>query len=134
MLELSGIGDPAVLKKYDIEIVELNENVGANLRSRLMTSISFEVKPGVETLDDLLRQKPEVVKRATEQYHQGKGPMIVGGIASYGSMPFAATEVPGQPEFEPLLKKAALNGANEKTLQIIRKIIQSLEKQRVPSG
>jgi len=125
VLELSGIGDPAILDNHGIEVVVPNSNVGARLQSRLMTGISFEVRDGIETLDDLVRKKPEVVQRATEQYKQGKGLLAVGGLASYSSMPYAATEVTGQPLLEPLLTRQNFSPEDQGIFEVVRKLIQT---------
>ncbi|KAK5942337.1 hypothetical protein PMZ80_004900 [Knufia obscura] len=125
VLELSGIGDPGVLNKYGVEVVVPNKNVGARLQSRLMTGISFEVRDGIETLDDLVRKKPEVVKRATEQYQQGKGLLTVGGLASYSSMPYTATEVVGQPPLEPLLAKTSFSPDDRRIFEVVNKLIRT---------
>ncbi|KAF2168548.1 GMC oxidoreductase [Zasmidium cellare ATCC 36951] len=57
LLELSGIGNPDILKKYGIEILVANKNVGENLQDHAYVPIGYEVKePGLFTLDDFANE------------------------------------------------------------------------------
>ena len=88
ILELSGIGNPHILKPLEIPVMVENENVGENLQDHLMTGVSFEVIDGVMTGDSLMRQEPDAIAAATEMYKNHKaGPMTVGGIGSHAFMP-----------------------------------------------
>ncbi|RAH44910.1 GMC family oxidoreductase [Aspergillus brunneoviolaceus CBS 621.78] len=88
LLELSGIGDQAILDKFSIPVVIDNPNVGESLQDHLMSGISFEVKPGVVTGDPLLRQEPDAIQTALQLYAEHKaGPMTVGGVQSCAYMP-----------------------------------------------
>ncbi|KAK7751530.1 hypothetical protein SLS62_006480 [Diatrype stigma] len=101
LLELSGIGDPDLLASLGIPTVIPNKYVGENLQDHPMTGLSFEVRDGVETIDDLLRRDPAALEKAMAQYTDSKsGPLAVGGIFSYAFLPLqdAATNLP-----EPLL-------------------------------
>jgi choline dehydrogenase len=53
LLELSGVGDPAILKKNGIEMALANRNVGENLQDHL--GINYTWKARVPTLNQLLR-------------------------------------------------------------------------------
>lgn len=64
LLELSGIGAANILRNYDVPVAIDNPGVGENLQDHLMVGISFEVKDGVETLDDLARQDPRASEAA----------------------------------------------------------------------
>jgi choline dehydrogenase-like flavoprotein len=88
ILELSGIGDEERLRNLDIPVIINNPNVGENLQDHLSTGISFEAIDGVVTLDPLLRQEPEAIQSAMQQYTESKtGPMTIGGIQSSAFMP-----------------------------------------------
>ena len=88
ILELSGIGNPQILRPLNIPVVIDNKNVGENLQDHVMTGISFEVNDGVMTGDSLMRHEPEAIAAATDLYQNYKaGPMTVGGIASHAFMP-----------------------------------------------
>ncbi|KAL2845044.1 glucose-methanol-choline oxidoreductase [Aspergillus pseudoustus] len=88
ILELSGIGNEELLRQLNIPVTVHNPNVGENLQDHLMTGVSFEAVDGVVTADPLLRQEPEAIGAAMQQYtEQKKGPMTIGGIQSSASMP-----------------------------------------------
>ena len=54
LLELSGIGDAAVLRRVGIEVAHHLPGVGANLQDHLMARVGFE-SCGLVTVNDLLR-------------------------------------------------------------------------------
>ncbi|KAI1764619.1 glucose-methanol-choline oxidoreductase-like protein [Hypoxylon sp. FL1150] len=88
ILELSGIGDPELLSSLGIPVVVPNKNVGENLQDHPMSGLSFEVRDGEKTLDDLLRQDPVAMERATKQYADSQsGPLATSGILSYAVLP-----------------------------------------------
>ncbi|KAL5339976.1 alcohol oxidase [Aspergillus crustosus] len=88
ILELSGIGNAELLRNLDIPVLVDNPNVGENLQDHLSTGISFEAVDSVVTLDPLLRQEPEAIQAAMQQYTESKsGPMTIGGIQSSAFMP-----------------------------------------------
>ncbi|KAK4187764.1 hypothetical protein QBC35DRAFT_551030 [Podospora australis] len=81
LLELSGIGNRALLKSLNIPIVVENSNVGENLQDHPVSSVSFEVEDGVKTIDALARQEPEAVGAAMQEYMTHKsGPFAVGNF------------------------------------------------------
>jgi choline dehydrogenase-like flavoprotein len=88
LLELSGVGNEQLLKKYGIQTVINNPSVGENLQDHLMTGVSFEVADRVITGDALLRQEPEALQLAQKLYveHQA-GPFTIGGMQSHAFMP-----------------------------------------------
>lgn len=88
ILELSGIGNPAILKQHKIDVRVSNPAVGENLQDHLMTGVSYEVKDGIFTGDALMRQEPESLQGAMQLYTTAKaGPLCAGGIGSYAFMP-----------------------------------------------
>ncbi|KAJ5186493.1 hypothetical protein N7449_011257 [Penicillium cf. viridicatum] len=75
ILELSGIGDPEVLKAAGVECKVANKGVGANVLDHALTLSIMEVQPGIITLDTL-HQVPEAMEAATKQYAEtGSGPL-----------------------------------------------------------
>ncbi|KAJ5957706.1 hypothetical protein N7501_011985 [Penicillium viridicatum] len=75
ILELSGIGDPEVLKAAGVECKIANKGVGANVIDHALTFSIMEVQPGITTLDTLY-QVPEAMEAATKQYAEaGGGPL-----------------------------------------------------------
>ncbi|KAK4505507.1 hypothetical protein PRZ48_003470 [Zasmidium cellare] len=67
ILELSGIGNPSILDKANIETKVVNKNVGENLQDHLLTATIYEIDPSVPTLDDL-RTDPKLDAAADEEY------------------------------------------------------------------
>lgn len=75
MLELSGVGDPDVLRAAGVECKVENRAVGANFQDHSLSLLVWEVKPGVVTMDTLY-QMPEAMQAAVKQYMEtGGGPM-----------------------------------------------------------
>lgn len=72
ILELSGIGDPTVLKTAGVQCKVKNPAVGANFQDHSLSLLVWEVQPGVVTLDTL-HQLPSVMKEAVEQYEKTNG-------------------------------------------------------------
>ncbi|KGO40821.1 Glucose-methanol-choline oxidoreductase [Penicillium expansum] len=72
ILELSGIGDPEVLKAAGVECKVANSGVGANVLDHGLTLYIAEVQPGVLT-QDTLHQVPEVMEAAAKQYAETSG-------------------------------------------------------------
>jgi choline dehydrogenase-like flavoprotein len=75
ILELSGIGEPAVLEAAGVECKVANPGVGNNVQDHSLSILMFEVQPGVSTLDTL-HQKPEVMQDALKRYTEtSEGPL-----------------------------------------------------------
>lgn len=88
LLELSGIGAANILRNYDIPVAIDNPGVGENLQDHLMVGISFEVKDGVETLDDLARQDPRASEAALNSYMADRtGPLGAAAVSSFAFLP-----------------------------------------------
>ena len=89
LLELSGIGSPALLQQYGIKVVLDNPNVGENLQDHCITGISFEVVDGLPTLD--MNRDPAVIGAAIESYTKTRsGPLVsvMNSIATFPVMEF----------------------------------------------
>jgi choline dehydrogenase len=55
LLELSGIGDPDVLKAAGIEVRHALPGVGTNLQDHYVVSVQFRLKPGTVTVNEMSR-------------------------------------------------------------------------------
>lgn len=76
ILELSGIGNPSILEECGIRSIIENPNVGENMQDHLFAGLSFEVRDGVDTLDDLYRQEPVKMQDVMKAYAtERKGPL-----------------------------------------------------------
>jgi choline dehydrogenase len=74
LLELSGIGSPALLESHGIHVMLPNEGVGENLRDHPMSLLSFELAEG-RTSIDILRD-PALLEEARREYRQhATGPL-----------------------------------------------------------
>ena len=74
VLELSGIGERALLQRHDIEVIVENANVGENLQEHGFVPFSWEVADGQVTGEAL--RNPDIAKVAMEAWQQsGAGPL-----------------------------------------------------------
>jgi len=53
LLELSGIGDPEVLKAAGVDVIVENKGVGSNFQDHVLGGVLYDLKPGVESMDAL---------------------------------------------------------------------------------
>ncbi|RMZ78267.1 hypothetical protein DV737_g3982, partial [Chaetothyriales sp. CBS 132003] len=92
ILELSGIGDPAVLSKAGIQTKIENKAVGENFQDHVFVAYVTETKPGVDTLDAIV--KPEVLEAAQTAYGTALGGPISCTSTVQGFFPYkkVATE------------------------------------------
>ncbi|KAJ5185897.1 Glucose-methanol-choline oxidoreductase [Penicillium cf. griseofulvum] len=81
ILELSGIGDPEILKAAGVECKVANSGIGANVLDHAITLSVLDVQPGIVTLDTL-SQVPEAMEAAGKQYAETSG----GPLSSVCSM------------------------------------------------
>ncbi|KAF8915730.1 alcohol oxidase [Mucidula mucida] len=70
ILELSGIGDPAILAKYGIPIVVNLPTVGKNLQEHIYVATTFELKPSYTSWDVL--RDPVVAAAELQRYETTK--------------------------------------------------------------
>ncbi|KAF7928027.1 uncharacterized protein EAE97_009825 [Botrytis byssoidea] len=81
VLDLSGIGDPNILKKQGIEVLVNNRNVGENLQDHVYIPIGFKVNTGITTLDNFT--DPAFFDAAYEEYvANATGPLATTGASS----------------------------------------------------
>lgn len=88
ILELSGIGDPKVLREHSVDLIFANPYIGANLQDHVLAGISFEAEDGIFTGDDMLRKDPAVLQWAMDLYQTHKaGPFCSSGVTSFAYLP-----------------------------------------------
>ncbi|KAG8761309.1 hypothetical protein FRC11_014117 [Ceratobasidium sp. 423] len=73
ILERSGVGDAALLKKLGIDVVVDLPGVGTGYQDHGMSYIPFFVPGDMDTCDPLLAQEPGVMDAAIAQFKQGRG-------------------------------------------------------------
>lgn len=78
LLELSGIGDAALLQKHGIPVVHHLPAVGENLHDHLHTRVNYEVR-GVSSLNNIMRNPLRKVMMATRLMLAGNGLMSCSG-------------------------------------------------------
>ena len=102
LLELSGIGQRNLLESYGIEVIQDNAFVGENFQDHVMSGIGYEVKDGIQTLDELGRQNLEALQAAMTAYATSQsGPFSAGSVNSFAFMPmvdFEIQDILGKPE------------------------------------
>ncbi|KAK6496528.1 hypothetical protein TWF481_002542 [Arthrobotrys musiformis] len=69
ILELSGIGNPDILKAAGIDVKIENKNVGENLQDRLMVAMVYEIDTSTPNADDL-RSNQALAAAADEEYEK----------------------------------------------------------------
>ncbi|KAI4114864.1 MAG: hypothetical protein LQ345_004434 [Seirophora villosa] len=93
LLELSGIGDPAILCGAGIETAVANPNVGENLQEHMSTMMIYELDPSIIT-PEALRSDPLLAAAADEQYATSKsGPRTAAGYSA-AYIPFSHYTTP----------------------------------------
>lgn len=53
LLELSGIGDPEVLRKAGVQCIVESPSVGANFQDHVLSGIGYDLKEGIHSMDQL---------------------------------------------------------------------------------
>ena len=87
ILELSGIGNPEVLKRAGVKVVVENQGVGRNMQDHSLTTLMADVKPGVFTLDRF-NSEPQLAQEAMVEYmtsHTGVFGLV---FSANGFLPF----------------------------------------------
>ncbi|KAK3681991.1 hypothetical protein LTR37_020694 [Vermiconidia calcicola] len=89
MLELSGIGDPDVLRAAGVECTVNNTAVGANLQDHVLGGMLYDLADGVTSMDAI--HGAEYAKAVQEQYEKDNSglygsPGMLMGFVSYASL------------------------------------------------
>lgn len=88
LLELSGIGEKELLNKHGIDVVEHLPGVGEGLHDHAIAYTGFKAVDNVATLDSLIRQEPEALQQAMQEYGATQsGPLTSCGVYSYAYLP-----------------------------------------------
>jgi choline dehydrogenase-like flavoprotein len=89
LLELSGIGDPEVLKAAGVECLIENKRVGCNFQDHVLGGMLYDLKDGLKSLDSLHNSE---YQKAMEKVYQETGdgpygsPGMLMGFVSYASL------------------------------------------------
>lgn len=86
ILELSGIGDPDILRAAGVEPLIENRAVGANFQDHVLTVGCWEVKPGNMTLESI--HNPAVMEAAQKQLAETGGGPLTSICSMQGFFPY----------------------------------------------
>jgi choline dehydrogenase-like flavoprotein len=96
LLELSGIGDPEVLRKAGVECVVENPRVGANFQDHVLGGLLYDLAPGIQSMDALHGE--EFAKMQQDVYeNEAKGPYANPGMCM-GFVSYASVATPEELE------------------------------------
>ncbi|USW56502.1 Putative glucose-methanol-choline oxidoreductase, FAD/NAD(P)-binding domain superfamily [Septoria linicola] len=89
LLELSGIGDPEILKAAGVECKVKNDRVGANFQDHVLGGMVYDLKPGINSLDAMHGEEYSAAMQ--EMYRKtNNGPLgspgMLMGFVSYASL------------------------------------------------
>lgn len=89
LLELSGIGDPEVLKAAGVDCKIENKRVGANFQDHVLGGMLYDLKDGIISMDSM--QNAEYAKKTQDQYDKTNdgllgSPGMLMGFVSYASL------------------------------------------------
>ncbi|KAE8338744.1 hypothetical protein BDV24DRAFT_153350 [Aspergillus arachidicola] len=88
ILQLSGVGRAELLEQHGIDIVVDLPGVGQNLQDHMISYTAFQAKPELETKDSLVRQEPEAISQAMQEYAATQsGPLASLGVHTYAYLP-----------------------------------------------
>jgi choline dehydrogenase-like flavoprotein len=89
LLELSGIGDPEVLRAADVELKVENSRVGKNFQDHVLGGMVYDLADGLTSLDSLhgaeYAKAQEAIYRKTNNGPYGSPGMLM-GFVSYASL------------------------------------------------
>lgn len=86
ILELSGIGDPEVLKAAGVECKVENKGIGNNLQDHTLTTVTWEMNPGNPTLETIYDR--DVMQGAMEQLMDEQGGPLTEISSTQGFYPY----------------------------------------------
>jgi choline dehydrogenase-like flavoprotein len=89
ILELSGIGNPEVLKAAGVELKIQNDAVGENFQDHSLSVIGYRLAPGVISLDAL--HHPDAIADAQRQLMENQGGPLTAIASTQGFFPYKMT-------------------------------------------
>ncbi|KAF7194104.1 Dehydrogenase citC [Pseudocercospora fuligena] len=128
ILELSGVGQKEVLRKYGIDVVVDSRGVGENLQDHPLVVLSWEVNDGIPT-GETFRDNPHVLGEVMKTYAETRGgplaaaPTTTGFLSTTSFMPGTGIEAlacsgPELPERQRDLLMKQLVDQSEATIQV----------------
>ena len=125
LLELSGIGNPVVLKTAGVKTIIPNDFVGENLQDHIATGVVHEIADGEFSMDEL--QDPDLLNKAVQRYGSLEGGPISTAFATMGFISYADLAAPD--ELDKLARQIEENNRNsDKRFQVQRALqLQALK-------
>ncbi|OJJ98428.1 hypothetical protein ASPACDRAFT_1903391 [Aspergillus aculeatus ATCC 16872] len=115
ILQLSGVGRAELLEQHGIDLVADLPGVGQNLQDHMISYTAFHAKPELETKDSLVRQEPEAIGQATQEYAATQsGPLASLGVHTYAYLPLPK---PDRSALQALFTSDAPENPQHKTTQ-----------------
>lgn len=96
LLELSGIGDPAVLKNVDVPCTVPLPGVGANLQDHVLTAAVYELNEGTTSLDSL--RHPSILQQHVDMYTKDRNGLLASATSGMGFVPYSRMVSPAELE------------------------------------
>ncbi|KAL4890517.1 hypothetical protein BDV59DRAFT_184119 [Aspergillus ambiguus] len=88
VLELSGIGDPAVLKAAGVQCTVPLPGVGANLQDHVLSGAVYELKDGIVSFDAL--RDPSVAQEHMDMYAKDRTGILAAATSCMGFLPYSS--------------------------------------------
>lgn len=85
VLELSGIGNPDILRAAGVECKVENKAIGENFQDHIITPTMYDVNAGIPTLTDI--HKPEVMAGAQKAFMETQGGPLTAVSSTQGFFP-----------------------------------------------
>ncbi|ROW11583.1 hypothetical protein VMCG_01317 [Cytospora schulzeri] len=138
ILELSGIGDAQLLTKLGIKPIRDLPGVGENLQDHIACGIGYKAVDSLETLDALVRQEPEAIGQAMQEYATSKsGALASNGTETYAYLPLldhVSKDSPGFERLHKLLNDNIPPESDHRASALYSFVRQTLLDPRAPSG
>ncbi|EXJ81955.1 hypothetical protein A1O1_08022 [Capronia coronata CBS 617.96] len=128
LLELSGVGNPAILKKAGITPRVANINVGENLQEHMMTMTVFEIDTDIVTPDNYA--DPKFLEEALRLYETQKSGLLTCTPASMAYLPLSKM-IPA-PEVGQFLRRAEDLASSHPRDSTLHKLDKMLSRQFLP--
>lgn len=88
LLELSGIGDPDVLKAAGVDCIVPLRSVGANLQDHVLSGVVYELADGHSSLDSL--RKSDILRKNVDMYATDATGVLAAATSGMGFLPYSS--------------------------------------------
>ncbi|KAK1144101.1 hypothetical protein N8T08_005763 [Aspergillus melleus] len=92
LLELSGIGNPSILRSAGVQCVVPLPGVGESLQDHVLSATVYELKEGTTSFDSL--RKPEILQQHLDLYSKENRGILAAGTSCMGFLPYSSLASP----------------------------------------